>query len=84
VSVTTPAIRISLTERFISINAEPVGDRLMFFAENDRPTLLPHSRIALLAALQRGRVAIGLRLCRTLGEFVRWQILTDNASITRR
>jgi hypothetical protein len=82
--MTTATIRISLTERFISINAEPAGDRLMFFTEDDCPTLLPHSKIALLAALQRGRVAIGLRLCRTLGAFVRWQMLTDNALITRR
>ena len=40
---------------------EPVGDRLMFFAEGNRPTILPHSRIALLAALQRDDFKDGCR-----------------------
>ena len=32
---------------------EPVGDRLMFFAENMTPTRLPHSKVVLIPALQR-------------------------------
>lgn len=32
---------------------EPVGDRLMFFAENITPVRLPHSKIVLIPALQR-------------------------------
>src|SRR6185312_10627670 len=37
----------------VTLIGEPVGDRLMFFAENITPTILPHSKIVLIPALQR-------------------------------
>jgi len=32
---------------------EPIGDRLMFFAENNKPAILPRSKIVLIPAVQR-------------------------------
>jgi hypothetical protein len=47
-------------ERVTLIGA-PVGDRLMFFAENNRPVRLPHSGIVLVPALQRDDFRDGCR-----------------------
>lgn len=37
----------------VTLIGEPVGDRLMFFAENITPVRLPHSKIILIPALER-------------------------------
>lgn len=45
----------------VTLIGEPVGDRLMFFAENNRPVRLPHSGIVLVPALQRDDFKDGCR-----------------------